>query len=226
LAQQVVLPRQGVGTVKNFRDNAKLDLKAFVIGAGSGALLYAAIGWLLDDRRHDQPHDRPDIAQEAPVAPSVPESVSDNASPALPIRTGPAGVDDASKPASPQTGVTDPEPVASSDSGNPEDRWLADAYGRLVAEPKDDSWSHYVEQGMLQYLASSPAMGKFEISYLECRTTFCQIKVTGYDESTGPTWDQIMYDMRSQPWYEFGQRGGSSALIDGRLVIIQDLQRR
>ena len=61
----------------------------------------------------------------------------------------------------------------------------------LDAEPKDDSWAYYMEQTLTQFIARHPSATDFEISYVECRTTVCQIQAIGFDDSTGPTWTQI-----------------------------------
>jgi len=82
-----------------------------------------------------------------------------------------------------------------------------------------------MDGAITQFLGSYPTINEFDISYVDCRTTLCQIQVTGYDESTGPTWNRIMYDMRQQPWAEFGESGTSHFDVDGRFVILQTLRR-
>lgn len=94
-----------------------------------------------------------------------------------------------------------------------------------MEESKDDSWAYFMEQAMLQFLMSHAAMHEFDLEYIECRTATCQIAVAGYDESTGPTWQRVMHDMRHQPWYEFGQVGSSSGEVEGRFVTITELRR-
>jgi hypothetical protein len=93
----------------------------------------------------------------------------------------------------------------------------------LLAEPKNISWAYDREFAINQFLLNHPAAAEFEIPYAECRTTHCQIKAIGVDESTGPTWQRIAFDMTRQPWYDFVQHGSSSGPVDGRHVIVTDL---
>jgi hypothetical protein len=103
--------------------------------------------------------------------------------------------------------------------------WPENLHATLELEPKDDSWAYYMEQTLLQFLGRHPSMAQFDIQSIECRTTKCLIEVTGYDESTVPVWQQVMYDIRQQPWSEFVQAGSSSGTIDGRVTIVGTLQR-
>jgi len=153
----------------------------------------------------------------------------------LESNTGPA-------PVSPQTAdsaIAEPENVDPRDSGaepsiqseNPRNRPITAAehllikWAELQSEPKDGSWGYFMDGAITQFLGSYPTINEFDISYVDCRTTLCQIQVTGYDESTGPTWNRLMYDMRQQPWAEFGESGTSHFDVDGRFVILQTLRR-
>lgn len=103
--------------------------------------------------------------------------------------------------------------------------WPEHQRAELKLEPKDDSWAYYMEQTLLQFLSTHPSIDQFELSYIECRTTICQIEVFGFDESTVPVWQQVMYDINQQPWSEFGQYSSGSGDSDGRLTILAKLQR-
>ena len=104
--------------------------------------------------------------------------------------------------------------------------WPENLRAELQSELKDDSWAYYMEQTLLQYLSVHPSIDQFDISSIECRTTKCQIEVFGFDESTVPIWQQVMYDIRQQPWSEFGQYGSSPGNVDGRLAIVGTLHRK
>ncbi len=104
--------------------------------------------------------------------------------------------------------------------------WPENQRAKLALEAKDDSWAYYMEQTLLQFLAAHPSIDQFDISSVECRTTKCQIEVFGFDESTVPVWYQVMYDIRQQPWSEFGQTGTGSGNVDGRLLIVGTLHRK
>jgi hypothetical protein len=115
--------------------------------------------------------------------------------------------------------------ASGADSPSRQRSWVDDRHSELMEEPKEDSWAYFMEQAMLQFLANHPAMPEFTLEYIECRSITCQIRVAGYDESTGPTWQRVIYDMRQQPWYEFGQVGSSSAEVEGRFMTITELHR-
>lgn len=103
--------------------------------------------------------------------------------------------------------------------------WPAGLWADIDREPKDDAWAYYMEQALLHYLAAHPSISQFDISAIECRTTRCLIEVTGYDESTVPVWQQVMYDISQQPWSQFGQQGMSSGIVEGRVTIVGTLTR-
>lgn len=104
--------------------------------------------------------------------------------------------------------------------------WPENLRAELELEPKDDSWAYYMEQTLVQFLSTHPTIDQFDILSIECRTTKCQIEVSGFHESTVPVWQQVMYDIRQQPWSEFGQYGTSSGNVDGRLTIVGTLYRK
>lgn len=104
--------------------------------------------------------------------------------------------------------------------------WPENQRSALELEPKDDSWAYYMEQTLLQFLSAHPSINQFDISSIDCRTTKCQIEVFGFDESTLPVWQQVMYDIRQQPWSEFGQYGSSSGNVDGHLMIVSTLHKK
>lgn len=86
-------------------------------------------------------------------------------------------------------------------------------------------WAYRIELAMRQFLAAHPEGPKFEISGVECRTTLCEIRAIGFDESASPGWPQIVYDLRQRLPGEFGQVGTWSSTIDGRHVLITVLWR-
>ena len=101
----------------------------------------------------------------------------------------------------------------------------SDVHAELEAEAKDDGWSYFMEQALSEFIGQHPNASKFVIFGIECRTTLCQIQAVGYDDSTMPDWSRILYDLRSQPWYEFGQAGSSSTDYQGQMAIVTHLHR-
>jgi len=103
--------------------------------------------------------------------------------------------------------------------------WFAHRRSALMEEPKDDSWAYFMEQAILQFLSNHAAMPEFTLDFIECRSTRCQIGVVAYDENTWPTWQRVMYDMRQQPWYEFGEVGSTWGDVEGRNMAFTELHR-
>lgn len=203
-----------------------MNMKSFSIGAVSGALAVAAIVWFLVDT--GESHDVRSPAAQAESGPADVASLAELAEQTTRQATlqaqpvdGHSVEGESAEPASSEAEVTITE-------GRSEFRrpWPEGAYDQIMQERKDESWAYYMEQAMLQFLAGHPSTAEFEITYIECRTTQCQLRVAGYAEGTGPTWSRIMYEMSEEPWYEFGQRGTSSGTREGEFVIIENLWRR
>jgi len=188
-----------------------MDAKSFILGVACGAFVVAAAGWLLDGNNENKVTNVRGPALDSAVIPTAesPDST-------VPINQ--------QTPES--TNQIAPEPLIANDSNTDSvSRWPENPRERFAAEPKDESWAYYMEQALLQYLGSHSSIAQFDISSIDCRTTKCQIEVVGYDESTVPVWQQVMYDIRQQPWSEFSQYGTSFGTVDGRLVIVGTLHK-
>ncbi len=182
-----------------------------MFGVICGAFVGATAGWFLSDSDEKEATTRLEpVANMASI--SEAESV-DSTTP---------NIQHTPKTADKNTTELPSEGVADVDSVVP---WPVNLKEQLGAEPKDVSWAYYMEQTLLQYLSSHSSIAQFDISLIDCRTTQCLIEVIGYDESTVPVWQQVMYDIRQQPWSEFGQYGTSSGVVDGRLTIVGTLYR-
>ncbi len=92
--------------------------------------------------------------------------------------------------------------------------------------PDDPAWGPYMEQTLRQFLASHRNAPQFDVLSIKCISGLCEIRAVGFDESTEPVWQQVVYDIRQQPWAEFGQTGTSSGLTDGRFVLTARLFRQ
>ena len=197
----------------------QMDIKAFVLGAASGALAFATVSWILKTNNENELTEEPNLEDKQTIVPNAGsvDSITD------PLLDAASTNESGGANAEPERTLvpTYDRSIAYPDSGSAED-----VHPVFESEKKDNSWSYYMEQAMLQFLADHPAIAQFEISSIDCRTTRCQVQVIGFDESTAPVWHQVMYDMYQQPWSEFGQHGNSSRVIDGRLVITETMHRK
>jgi hypothetical protein len=193
-----------------------MEGKSFLAGALVGGIGVAVVAWVLPQRDTG--------LADVETAPS--QVVTSGRS--EPIRVAPVPLEsEPSVPAQSQN-VSSAETLPA----NPEDstlavspNWIETRRAALADEPRDESWAYFTEQAVEQYLAQHPDISQFTVEYIECRSTVCQIGVEGFDESTGPTWQRILYDMRQQPWSEFGQVGSSSGSVEGRSKTITEFQR-
>jgi hypothetical protein len=188
-----------------------MDSKSFMLGVICGAFVGATAGWLLGDSDKKEATTR-----QEPVANTAGISEVESVDLTTPNVQHTPKTADRDKLELPSESVADVDSVAP---------WPANLKEQLEAEPKDDSWAYYMEQTLLQYLSGHSSIAQFDISRIDCRTTQCLIEVIGYDESTVPVWQQVMYDIRQQPWSEFGQTGTSFGVINGRLTIVATLHR-
>lgn len=189
-----------------------MDPRSFLVGALCGAFIAVAAGWILAGS------DDEEVATQSgpePMATTVTEMISARRPETPPSKPG-ASSSVADLPGKPNIGER---------SNNGTVTWPASQWQELEQEPKDDSWAYYMEQTLLQYLASHASSAMFDVSRIECRTTVCQLEVVGYDASTEPVWQQVMYDVRQQPWSDFGAYATSNANIDGRFVLLGTLRR-
>ena len=189
-----------------------MDSRSFIIGITCGAIVGVTAGWLLAGDSGEVITTSAEHEANSAIVPDV-------------VTVAPIATDNTQEPPTVADLETSDPQSSSETSTDPIAPWPANLRAELESEPKDDSWAYYMEQTLLQFLGSHPSMAQFDISNIECRTTKCLIEVTGYEESTVPVWQQVMYDIRQQPWSEFGQHGTSSGNIDGRVTIVGMLQR-
>ncbi len=189
-----------------------MDSRSFTIGLICGVAIGALAVWLIGGNGGDevlpsaeQEANATSIAEVVTVVPPVEQECQE-----LPSESVPEG-------SYPQTLIETTAETAAP--------WPNNLRAELELEAKDESWAYYMEQTLLQFLSTHPSIDQFDISNIECRTTKCQIEVFGFDESTVSVWQQLMYDIRQQPWSEFSQYGSSSGNVDGRLTIVSTLHR-
>lgn len=98
----------------------------------------------------------------------------------------------------------------------------------LKAEPKDGQWAYSVEQLLQQYAASHRNASRYQITSIDCRTTYCEIRATGrLDLQANEAFQQMVSDAREEPWGEFSWRmGGGSEGVGDSLKMHQRIYRK
>lgn len=224
-----------------------MDLKSFMIGAVCGGLVVAAVTAVLTHRSDELSESSTRVAERdvdsqrndtAGAELSSDRPWPDTATVSDP--SGPTSSESAAIAVTPtQTPTTNDSLRRRADDLSDADRstadgkelpveersWFAHRRSALMEEPKDDSWAYFTEQAILQFLSNHAAMPEFTLDFIECRSTRCQIGVVAYDENTWPTWQRVMYDMRQQPWYEFGEVGSTWGDVEGRNMAFTELHR-
>lgn len=94
------------------------------------------------------------------------------------------------------------------------------------AEPKDPGWSYSTEQQLLEFTAHHPQAGKFQITSVDCRTTYCELKAVGGDNESVLGFQKAMEDVRLQIWNGFTVESGSGSSSDGTRMTMYHRFRR
>ena len=102
----------------------------------------------------------------------------------------------------------------------------SDAQIAREAEGKDVDWSYQMEQALTQFVASHPSATQFDITSIDCRQTYCELKAFAFDESAMTDWMQMAEDVKRQPWGQFGITGSSMGVVSGRVFARMTLYRR
>jgi hypothetical protein len=56
---------------------------------------------------------------------------------------------------------------------------LADAHRAFEREPRDEGWAYTMEADLQNAMLSETSMGAFKMEHVECRTTICEVRVSG-----------------------------------------------
>lgn len=56
---------------------------------------------------------------------------------------------------------------------------LGDLHRALEREPRDDGWAYSMEAELQNTMVNDTSMGKFKMEHVECRSTLCEVRVSG-----------------------------------------------
>lgn len=97
-------------------------------------------------------------------------------------------------------------------------------HSALERELRDDSWSHYMEQTLGNYLGVRAPQVGVEIINVACRSTACEIQAFDAGEMS-PGIARLMSAATKEPWWEFTSMDARSATHESRGVAIIFLSR-
>jgi hypothetical protein len=205
-------------------------MRAFVFGVIVGACACFAVLRIVDP-----PLAQPAVVEPLPVRPTQgvdlepnkPASCPDVANVTLvhskqpePKATAeqPAARDDGNSQSVPNAQVTvAPKPITLADLSEKDAAELCMHAQRLrqqrelaakAAEPKDAGWAYSMEQLIRQHLESHVPADKYKILQLECRTTFCELRMEGTDKEGQAIAEKVANDIPNQPWSDIARKGG------------------
>lgn len=207
-------------------------MKGFVAGVIVGAVLYAAGDALHKSRQPPVPAEEPsktspsssaaDEPVPAPVVPGAASHSSFTTSRIAPVAEA-AMLSTASQRVH-GVGVEQEEKTLEVQYVALLQRRLAREQAERDAEAKDTSWAYSTEQQLQSLAGQHPLARTFEITSVDCRTTFCELKaeapvVQGSRESDQPqaAFQKAMEDARLQLNLVPGDSGASS---DGTRVVM------
>lgn len=191
-----------------------MDIRAAVIGTLLGAGACGAAWWLVDRSR--------------PTA-VCPVASNESSAPAGPEPSAVVAVPHGDIDAEAQSPKSNPQPAISEALSEDSDAEISTsniARDKRRKEERDIEWSYRTEQAIRQYLVTNKGASKFEIILVECRASFCEIEASGYTDDAWPVWQQVVQDVTTQPWSEFGSSGSSTESRLGRPIFVATLLRR
>lgn len=80
--------------------------------------------------------------------------------------------------------------------------------GKKDAEPKDPGWAYSTEMLIRQHIESQLPADRYSKLHIECRTTFCELRMTGTGTESRNIADRLAREIARQPWSDIAQKGG------------------
>jgi hypothetical protein len=76
------------------------------------------------------------------------------------------------------------------------------------SEPKDASWAYSTEMLIRQHIESHLSADRYKTLKIDCRTTFCELQMTGTGAEARDIADRLAKEIVRQPWSDIAQKGG------------------
>jgi hypothetical protein len=104
---------------------------------------------------------------------------------------------------------------------------LAELHQRFESEDKDPAWAYDTERQLKSYLLRNAPSPRFDVFFVECRKSLCEIQARGYTPTAGEEWKKAIDAMAAQPWWTaFSGNSSSSSEQNGQAVMLTLLHRR
>jgi hypothetical protein len=101
---------------------------------------------------------------------------------------------------------------------------ITQKHSELEREPRDDSWSYYMEQMLSSYFAARAPQVGVEIVGIACRTTACEVQAIDTSEMPAAL-SGLLGAATRESWWEFTTMNASSSTHEGRSIAIVFLNR-
>jgi hypothetical protein len=75
------------------------------------------------------------------------------------------------------------------------------------AEPKDAGWAYSMEQLIRQHIEMHLPADKYTKLLVECRTTFCELRMEGSSTDGGELAEKVVQQIQHQEWSDIAQKG-------------------
>ncbi|MDJ0926426.1 MAG: hypothetical protein QNJ73_02155 [Gammaproteobacteria bacterium] len=98
------------------------------------------------------------------------------------------------------------------------------------AEPKDSNWAYETEQLLEQFMVAQPEATDIDITAIDCRTSFCEVRASGPIEAWN-NFGELVKRATREPWSTFGaglrtnSSGQGATKTDFRAIIERDASR-
>lgn len=205
-------------------------MRAFVFGSIVGACACLAVLRIVNP-----PLAQPAVVEPLPVRPTHAVDLEPNQTPSCPAVTSvnlvhskqpepkataeqPAARDDGNSRSVPSGQITVAQkPITLADLSEKDAAELCTHAQRLrqqrelaakAEEPKDAGWAYSMEQLIRQHLESHVPADKYTILQLECRTTFCELRMEGTDKEGQALAEKAASDIPNQAWSDIARKGG------------------
>ncbi|MEM6641235.1 MAG: hypothetical protein AAF610_15205 [Pseudomonadota bacterium] len=128
----------------------------------------------------------------------------------------------------PRTALPAPPTAEACPCSTPQWRARKEAHERALraAEPKDPDWAYAVEQQLHQLISEHPRAVELQVTTVDCRTTFCEIKATALLMPALDAFNKVIDRASLSQRFDLSAERQTTTETDGTLQIMARLRRR